>query len=164
MSLAVIPFVGLFALIVYLTGDASRAYFILVKSYLSAASVLLCASTTTLAELLAAGRFFRIPILLLETSQLIYRYLFVLGGRARLMQIAFASRAGRPGRPALRAASGMVAVLFSRSYEKATMISHCMYSRGFSGLLVRYHFQAFHNRDTGRLIAGLLLVTLVHFL
>lgn len=164
MSLLVVPFVGLFSLIVYLTGDAPRAWFILAKSYLSAFSVLVCVSATPLPRLLSAARFFRVPALLLEITQLLYRYLFVLSGEARIMQTAFASRAGRPGRRALQASSGMLAVLFSRSYEKAAMVHQSMCGRGFSGTLARHEFTPLGTREMRVLAAGLLLVIALHFI
>jgi len=164
LSLSVIPFVGVFSVIVYLTGDVSRAWFILVKSYLSATSVLVCVSLTPVSQLVAAARFFRIPALVVEITQLIYRYLFVLGGQARVMQIAFSSRAGRPGRTALRAASGMIAVLFGRSYEKASMVHHSMYSRGFTGTFAVQSFPPFTIVNVCALTAGLLLLTMPHLI
>ncbi len=162
-SLLVVPFVGLFALIVYLTGDARRAWSILSKSYLSGLSVLILAAATPLPEIAAAARFFRVPALLVEVIQLIYRYLFVLTSEARTMQTAFATRSGHAGATALRASSGMVAVLFSRSYEKAAMIHSAMCSRGFSGEFAKTAMQGFTPRDFGVALLGLSLITGLYF-
>ncbi len=163
-SLFVVPFVGLFSLLVYLTGDASRAWFILAKSYLSAFSVLIFISSTPLPRLLAAARFFRLPALLVEVTQLIYRYLFVLGGEARAMQIAFRARGGKSGSRAVHAASGMVAVLFTRSYEKAAMIHKAMCSRGFSGNLIQaVELSPFGLQEGAILCAGIALLIGLHF-
>lgn len=163
MSLFVVPFVGVFSIIVYLSGDSSRAWFILIKSYLSALSVLVCISSTPLAKLVAAGRYFRIPDLLLEVIQLTYRYLFVLSGQAHAMQIAFHSRGGRAGRRAMQASSGMVAVLFSRSYEKGIMVHQAMLARGFTGMLVRQSLMPMSGFEIGTLAGGLLLAAALHF-
>lgn len=164
ISLLVVPFVGLFSLIVFLTGNPSRAAFILIKSYLSALSVLIAVSTTPFPQLLAAARFFRVPALLLEITQLIYRYLFVLAAHARLMQTAFTARGGQPGRRALQGAAGMIAVLFSRSHEKAAMIYQAMCGRGFSGSLPRHNFAALRFHDWAIAAAGLTLAIALHFL
>lgn len=164
MSLLVVPFVGFFSLIVYLTGDARRAWLILTKSYLSAFSVLVCVSATPVPRLLSAARFFGIPALLLEITHLIYRYLFVLSEQAHVMQTAFLSRGGRPGSRAVRASSGMIAVLFSRSYERASMVYQSMCGRGFCGVLPRGEFPPVRRSEWGILAGGLALVIGLHFI
>ena len=163
ISLFVVPFVGFFALIIYLTGDARRAWSILSKSYLSGLSVLILAACTPLPEIAGAARFFRVPALLVEVIQLIYRYLFVLTGEARTMQTAFATRSGHAGAIALRASTGIIAVLFSRSYEKATIVHSAMCSRGFSGEFAPAGRQRFAMRDLVGGIAGLAVITALYF-
>lgn len=133
ISLFSVPFVGFFAVVLYLSGDAQRAWAVLAKSYLSAFSVLVVTASTPLARLVAAGHYFRMPELLLQVTQLIYRYFFVVSRQAHGMQTAFRSRAGRPGIRALHASSGMIAVLFGRSYNKAAMVHQAMLGRCFSG-------------------------------
>jgi cobalt/nickel transport system permease protein len=163
-SLAVVPFVGLFALIVFLAGDLRRASFILAKSYISALSVLLCMAVTALPELMSAARFFRSPVLVVEVAQLIYRYLFVLKEQARVMQTAFVARAGRPGRRALQASAGIVAVLFGRSYAKATMVHQAMSARGFSGVLPERSLKPLRAGDMGIALAGVAVLASLYFL
>lgn len=163
VSLLAVPFVGLFSLVVYLTGDGQRAWAILGKSYLSAFSVMIAVCTTPLPQLLSAARFFHVPALLVEVTGLIYRYLFVLAGEAQQMKIAFAARAGRPGLRAVQASSGMIGVLFSRSYAKAAMIHQAMCGRGFSGTLACREFTPLRVFDMGILGGGLLLAVALHF-
>jgi cobalt/nickel transport system permease protein len=163
ISLLAVPFVGVFSLLVYLSGDGQRAWTILAKSYLSALSVLIAGSTTPLPQLLSAARFCRVPALLVEVTGLIYRYLFVLSGAARQMQMSFAARAGRPGLRAIQASSGMIGVLFSRSYGKAAMIHQAMCGRGFSGYLDCRKFAPFRILDFGIVAGGLLLALALHF-
>ena len=148
--------VGVFSVVVFLSGDRHRAGLILCKSYLSALSVLICIATTPVPELLSAAKAFRVPVLLLEVTQLIYRYLFVLVGQARSMQVAFSARCGKPGIIALRASSGIVGVLFSRSYEKANMLTRSMLARNFSGTLGTRQLPRFKSRDFLPLLIGLL--------
>ena len=164
VSLFVLPFVGLFSLIVYVSGDTGRALLILVKSYLSALAVLVTISSTPLPQLLAAARFFRLPALLVEVTQLIYRYIFVLSGEAQAMKTAFLARGGRPGRRALKASSGMVAVLFSRSYEKAAVIHNAMSARGFSGRLRTPEFRPITVAEVFVLFGGLVFTAGLHFI
>ena len=164
LSLIVVPFVGLFSLIVYLTGDGLRAWLILGKSYLSALAVLVCVSATPMPQLLQAAQFFHVPTLLLEVTQVVYRYLFVLGAQARAMQTAFRSRAGRPGRRAIQASSGMIAVLFSKSYLKAGMVHHAMLCRGSTGALPGREFPRLKFPELAILGAGLLLTAALHFI
>jgi len=162
-SLFVFPFVGLFSLIVYLSGDLPRAFLILIKSYLSALAVLVTISSTPLPQLLSAARFFRVPALLVEVTQLIYRYFFVLSAEAQTMRTAFLARGGRPGRRALQAASGIIAVLFSRSYEKAAVLHHAMCARGFSGKFRAVEFAPVTLKEAAILAAGLALTAALHF-
>jgi cobalt/nickel transport system permease protein len=164
LSLLAVPLVGVFSLLVYLSGDGQRAWAILGKSYLSAFSVLIAVSTTPLAQLLSAARFFHVPALLVEVTGLIYRYLLVLNGEAQQMQVAFAARAGKPGLRAVQASSGMIAVLFSRSYAKAAMIHQAMCGRGFSGSLARQEFAPVRVPELGIAAGGLLLAVGLHFI
>jgi cobalt/nickel transport system permease protein len=162
-SLLVVPLVVVFAILVYLAGDPHRATLILSKTYLSALSVLITAACTSFPELMAAARFFHFPSLLLEVTQLIYRYLFVLAGESRVMQTAFQARSGRPGLLALRASSGMIAVLFGRSYRKAAVIHHAMAARGYSGILLRAQSRSLTSRDFVVLSLGVLFDVAFHF-
>ena len=164
ISLFSVPIVGLFSIIVYLSGDTRRAWAILAKSYLSAFSVLAATSSTPLPRLIAAGHYFRMPELLLEVTQIIYRYFFVISGQAHQMQTAFRSRGGKPGWRALRASSGMVAVLFGRSYEKAVMVHQAMLGRGFAGRLPSPPFPRLSKVDLAVLMGGLLFAVSLHYI
>lgn len=164
MSLFSVPIVGLFAVIVYVSGDGRRAWAILTKSYLSAFSVLVVTSSTPLPKLIAAGHYFRMPELLLEVTQVIYRYFFVIGGQALQMQTAFHARGGRPGMRALRASSGMIAVLFGRSYEKAVMVHQAMLGRGFTGRLPSAPFPRLQTTDVAALAGGILFAVGLHWI
>jgi cobalt/nickel transport system permease protein len=164
ISLVVIPFVGLFSLVIYLSGDLQRAARILAKSYLSALAVMVCIASTPLTQLAQAARSLYIPAFLVEVTQLVYRYLFVLTGEIQVMRIAFSGRGGRPGRRAFQSASGMVAVLFGRAFEKASMVHNAMLSRGFSGALAEPVERRLGIKDVLVLPAGLAVIVLVHFL
>jgi cobalt/nickel transport system permease protein len=153
-SMLTFPFVGFFSLTIYLTGDASRAWAILAKSYLSALTVLVCMAATPFPDLVSAAIFFKFPQFLLGITQVIYRYLFVLAEQVKTMQTAFQARGGCKRRLAILASSGMVAVLFSRSYQKAIVVSHAMLSRGYSGNLPSRSFAPLRYRDLGALALG----------
>lgn len=158
LSLLGVSFAGFFAFILYAAGDRQRAITILEKSYLSAFLVLITAATTTLPALSAAARFFRIPALLTEVIELVHRYLFVLIGEVQTMRVAFVSRAGRPGRRAFQASSGMVAVLFARSLERSGRLFRSMCSRGFEGTLPSYRLPAIRPADVLLAFAGIALL------
>lgn len=154
-SLLVFPFVGFFSLLIYLTGDSNRAWAILAKSYLSALTVLVCTAVTPLPNLISAAAFFKLPQLLLGITQIIYRYLFVLAAQAKTMQVAFRARGGRGRQLTVLASSGMIAVLFSRSYQKAIIVNHAMISRGYSGSLPSKTFAPLKYREMVILVFGL---------
>jgi cobalt/nickel transport system permease protein len=156
--------VGFFAFVVYATGGHHRAWLILSKSYLSALTVVVLVSCTPLPRILAAARYFRAPDLLIEVVQLTYRYLFVLGAEARAMQTAFLARGGKSGRAGVRAASGMVSVLFARSYAKASMVYSAMRSRGFRGEMLRPVLPTITWKDLAIAITGFALCLGLHVL
>jgi cobalt/nickel transport system permease protein len=154
-SLLVIPFVGPFAAILFLSGDHFRAWSVLSKSYLSTSAVLLAVSTTPFPELLAAGKWFRVPAMMVEVTQLIYRYLFVLASQAQQMRTAFAARSGSVGLQAFLASAGIVAVLFGRSYRRAEFTHQAMLARGFEGMLPEATFPPLRWPDFVALFSGL---------
>jgi cobalt/nickel transport system permease protein len=163
-SVLAFPFVGFFSFTIYLAGDAPRAWAILAKSYLSALTVLVCVTATPLPDFISAATFFKFPQFLLGITQVIYRYLFVLAEQVKTMQIAFQARGGRGRRLTALAFSGMLAVLFGKSYQKATVVSHAMLSRGYSGGLPSRSFAAIRYRELGAVALGLGFVIGLQFI
>lgn len=158
-----VPFVGLFAFLIYMSGDVRRAIIILSKSYLSTLAVLICVAATPLARLARAAHSLYVPAFLVQVTQLIYRYLFVLSGEIQVMRVAFAARGGHVGVRTFKPASGMVAILFGRAFDKAGSVHNAMLSRGFSGTLFDGVERGLRFSDFLALVAGLLLITAVHF-
>jgi cobalt/nickel transport system permease protein len=132
-SLAILPFSGIFALVSWLSGDTLRAISLLEKSYLSVLAVLLLVGTTPFPSLMAALESLGVPRFLVLVIQFLYRYLFVISEQAQHMRVAATCRAGSGSQLIFRAAGGAVAVLFSRSYERAEGIHRAMISRAFQG-------------------------------
>jgi cobalt/nickel transport system permease protein len=163
-TLFVVPFIGIFALILFLSGDPWRAWGILAKSYLSILAVLLTVSTTTLPALLEAARWCRVPGMLIDITQLIYRYLFLLASHAQQMLTAFRVRGGSVGKRAFLASSGMVAVLFGRSYQQAEFTHQAMLSRGFDGKLPEITHHSWTVRDVVALVIGMAATIGLHYL
>jgi cobalt/nickel transport system permease protein len=132
---AVLPFSLVFAAVSVLGGDTHRALLLVGKSYLSAAAVLLLVATTPLPALLRGLDGLGAPRFLLMVAQFIYRYLFVISEEAQHVRTAARARAGSAPLRALRfrAAAGALAVLFARSYARATDIHRAMLARGFDG-------------------------------
>ena len=153
-SMLAFPFVGFFAFTIYLAGDSSRAWAILVKSYLSALTVLIGITATPFPDFVSAAAFFKFPQFLLGITQIVYRYLFVLAEQIKTMQIAFQARGGHKRRLATLAFSGMIAVLFGRSLGKAIVVSHAMLSRGYSGSLPSKSFVSLRYQEWGALALG----------
>jgi len=132
----VLPFALGVAVLNLFGGDPARALALLGKSYLSAYMVLLLLATTPLHGLLRGLESFGVPRFFLMVAQFLYRYLFVLSEQAQHMLRARQCRAG--GRN-WRAAGGLVAVLFARSYARAERIHHAMLARGFQGHFLLLH-------------------------
>jgi cobalt/nickel transport system permease protein len=134
-AMVVLPFSLTFALISWLAGEPLRGLALVEKSYLSTVAVLLLAGTTPLPLLLGGLERLGTPRLLVLVAQFLYRYLFVLSEQAQHMRLAAACRdggAGRRRRSRFRAATGSLAVLFARSFERAEGIHRAMQARGFS--------------------------------
>ena len=134
----VLPFAATFAAITWLAGEPERGLTLALKSYISALAVLFVVSTTPLPLLLRGVETMGAPRLLLEVAQFLYRYLFLISEEAQLMSAAAASRsasldAWRGSRERFRAAAGTLAVLFARSYQRASLIHEAMLARGFGG-------------------------------
>ena len=162
-GMAVLPFSLTFGLISWLAGDRLRALGLVEKSYLSTVAVLLVIGATPLPQLLSGLEALGTPRLLVLVAQFLYRYLFVVSEQAQHLRVAAACRQGTAcrGRLGFRAAAGMLAVLFARSYYRAEGIHRAMMARAFSGkfeLLRRLQFRLADGLFTVAVAAFLILV------
>lgn len=162
----VLPFSLVFGITTWLIGDHARAIGLFEKSYLSAWTALWLAGTTPLPRLLKAAEWFGVPRLLILTIQFLYRYLFVLSEQGQHMRLAAACRAGSQGtaKALFRAASGALAVLFARSYQRAEGINRAMYSRGFTGTFPAVTIGHLTAADAAFLALAIIPVVAVRFL
>jgi len=136
----VLPFAASFAAIAWLGGDPARGLSLALKSYVSALAVLFVVSTTPLPALLRGLEAMGAPRFLLEVTQFLYRYLFLVSEEAQRMADAAAARnaslrSWRGSGERFRASAGALAVLFERSYMRAANIHRAMLARGFEGRL-----------------------------
>lgn len=114
---------------------------ILLRSWVSVGVAVLLVSTTSMADLLRALRWLRVPALLVSTIFFAYRYFYVIGDEAQRMLRARASRsAGLPGyrsggsiRWRARVTGHMVGSLFVRSLERSERVFAAMQARGYRG-------------------------------
>jgi cobalt/nickel transport system permease protein len=130
--LTILPIPGIFAAVVWMSGHPHRAGILFTRSLLSVTAILFTVTCTPPPKFLAALTWAKVPPLLVEVLQFVYRYLFVLAEEVWTLRQAAASRAGSGS--IVAAASG-VTVLFARSYARAEAIHRAMLSRSFSGLL-----------------------------
>jgi cobalt/nickel transport system permease protein len=147
--------------VIYVSGDLQRALSILCKTYLSGLAVIICAASTPLPQLVQAARLLRAPGFLLDVTQLIYRYLFVLTTEFQTMRTAFLARAGHAGPRTFRSASGIVAVLFGRACRRAVSVDAAMLSRGFTGVLPAAPKRSLSVKDFAALCSGIAALLLV---
>ena len=143
----VLPFCGALALVSLMTGDIERAAALTGKSYVSAVAVLSVVGTTPMPRLMSGLESLAVPRFLLWVMQFLHRYLFVVSEQAQHMRLAAESRGLAGGsrfrRWRVRAATGALAVLFARSYNRAEGTYRAMLSRSFDGrlhLLVPHRF------------------------
>jgi cobalt/nickel transport system permease protein len=130
---AVLPFSAIFAVFSFMAGEAGRAEALLVKSFLSAAAVLVVAGSTPLPKLLWGFEALGAPRFLILVVQFLYRYLFVISEQAQHMRLAARSRGSGSRRLGFRSAAGAIAVLFARSCARAEGIHDAMLARGSAG-------------------------------
>jgi len=122
----------------------------LVAKYLLGISCLVAlAGTTRFDHLLLALEKFRAPRILILQLSFLYRYLFELVEQAH--EIIRARRARYVGRLAtamkIRSATGMVGILFVRSYESSQKIFNAMQARLYDGQLRTTKQLRFTSRD-----------------
>ncbi|MEZ5400799.1 MAG: energy-coupling factor transporter transmembrane component T [Bryobacteraceae bacterium] len=129
----VLPFTLSFAAVSILGGDWNRAYLVIIRSMLSAATVAILTGVTPLPSLVRGAERLGAPRLLMEVIQFLYRYLYVLYDQAARMRWASQSRGGFRW----EAAGGAIGVLFASSYQRAEAIHRAMLARGFDGRLQR---------------------------
>ena len=163
-AMVVLPLSLTFGLISWLAGDPARALALVEKSYLSTVAVLLLAGTTSLPVLLGGLERLGVPRLLVLVARFLYRYLFVLAEQAQHMRLAAACRGGsaQAGRSfRFRSATGALAVLFARSYNRAEGIHRAMQARGFSGRFSIHHPQRFGALDAAFMLSVSAFLVLV---
>ncbi len=132
--LAVIEFFILgIALLSLLRPSAAPVFFAaLLKSNLCVLTMLLLTWTTPFQDILQELRRFRLPVVMLNTLALMYRYLPVLADEARRMQRARASRTfSRRRHLAWHNLSTIIGQLFIRSADRAERIYLAMCARGW---------------------------------
>ena len=103
---------------------------IAVKSALCVLTLSALTATTPFTELLRVLRRLRVPVLLVTTLALLYRYLSVLVEETQRMQRARAARTFTAPR-GWRLPAGLVGRLFVRSTERAERIYAAMCARGW---------------------------------
>lgn len=135
---------------------------VLVRALLSAFALMVLVSTTRFDHLLRALEDFRAPRALLLILSFLYRYLFLLIEQAQQMKRARDARTVGPARrPQLRAAAGIVGVLFLRTYERAERVYEAMLARGFTGEVRTLRPLRFGPADLAALALGWVLVGLL---
>jgi len=166
---AVLPFSATLALFSLAAGDAARAEALVVKSYLSAAAVLVLAATTPLPMLVRGLESLGAPRFLTLVVQFLYRYLFVISEQAQHMRMAALARAsqsrrGRGISGRFRAAAGAVSTLFARSHARAEGVHGAMLARGFAGRIEPIAAARIGAADVLLLASGLLLAAALRLL
>ena len=131
--LLVEPFVlGMAALTLLQPGGLAVFLGIVIKSTLCLVTMILLASTTPFAALLAVLRRARVPALLVTTLALMYRYLFVLMDETERMNRARHSRTFTRHRWRIwKTLASVIGQLFVRSTERAERIYAAMCARGW---------------------------------
>lgn len=87
--------------------------------------------TTPFTEILAALRWFRVPVVVADTLGFMYRYVFLLWEEFCAMRLSAHARGGLVGwRREWRTTGTITAQIFLRAYDRAQRIQHAMQARG----------------------------------
>lgn len=115
-------------------GLAVVALTVLAKDSLAFVATLLLVMTTPFRSVLVAMRRLGVPVTLVATLQFMYRYLFVLTDELdRMVQARRARTFRRAGRLDWGLLTGLLGVLFLRSYERGERVHAAMLARGWDG-------------------------------
>jgi cobalt/nickel transport system permease protein len=115
-------------------GLAAVALAIVAKDSLAFLATLLLVQVTPFRSLLVAMRRLGVPATLVATLQFMYRYLFVLTEELdRMVQARRARTFRRSGRLDWGLLTGLIGVLFLRSYERGERVHAAMLARGWDG-------------------------------
>ncbi len=127
------PFVIGVALLALFQPAGLRVFaFLMIRSTLCLAVMVLLANTTPFSQLLGVMQRLRVPALLITTLALMYRYLFVLVDETHRMRMARRSRTFTHTRTwSWRSGSGIISQLFIRATERAERIYSAMCARGW---------------------------------
>jgi cobalt/nickel transport system permease protein len=129
---------------------------VVMKSFLGTGAAILLAVTTPFNALVAGLRKLGVPVILVDTLTLTYRYLFVLIEEARRLRRAAAARGYRPrwlGQSLL--IGRLIGQLFMRSYERAERVYGAMVQRGYRGHMPMSREFAFGTPDVAALLVVL---------
>jgi cobalt/nickel transport system permease protein len=114
------------------------AWNLLAKATLGVAASILLASTTEPRTLLLGVERLRMPQLMVQIMQFMFRYADVIGSEMHRMKIARESRAFQPRDVRqLRVVAQSAGALFIRSYERGERVHLAMLSRGYDGVMPR---------------------------
>lgn len=115
-------------------GLAAVVLAILAENSLALVATLLLVQVTPFRTLLVALRRLGVPATLVATLQFMYRYLFVLTEELeRMVQARRARTFRRTGRLDWGLLTGLIGVLFLRSYERGERVHAAMLARGWDG-------------------------------
>lgn len=136
---------------------------VLVKSWLSAVTMLLIVFTTPFPALLDGARSLGVPLIMAQVLAFMYRYLFII--QDELMRLVRARTSRSIGNEGFlwhaRTAGGLLGSLFIRSYERGERVYLAMAARGYAGELPMLERQDLASRDVAASMVAVLVLACV---
>lgn len=147
-----------------LTGEVGRALLLLTKGWLAALALAALSLSADFPALVQGLRRLGLPALLAMMLNFMYRYLDLLIGEAKRMEIARNQRFfGRGFLKQFRVLGNMIGNLFLRTYERGERIYTAMLLRGYDGnskvARVKYSFLDYALVLAGGVVLAILGVT-----
>lgn len=113
-------------------------------------------ATTPFPALLKSLQSIKVPLIILNIMNFLYRYVFLLIDEYERLQLGRNARAFSDKTILkLKGIAWMVGMLFIRSFERADRVYHAMLSRGFDGHIVTNAQKPLNIKDMGIFIAAL---------
>lgn len=121
-----------------LSWDSLKSGLNLILKAISAVSVMyFLALTTPLKDILYVLRKVKVPALVIELMELIYRFVFILYSESRKVHTAQASRLGYGTfRNSIKSLGTLGSMLFLRGFKRSDKIYNALESRGYTGDIV----------------------------
>ena len=133
---------------------------LILKSLAAVSAMYFLALTTPLKDILFVLKKWKIPSVIIELMELIYRFIFIVYSESRKIYVAQASRMGYSTfRNSIKSLGTLGSMLFLRGFKRSDRIFNALESRGYNGNIVLLADE--YEKSSGALIYLIFWVVLI---